>query len=465
MKGTYHTRGKEDPPMQSARLVYCILLAMAVSLVCCSPCAAAEYVPDAHTWALYHFSDNYQDSSGNNRHLTVQNPHGYVGFADSLPGFGKALYVSQTSQEWSNQTWIYSPQLRYPGTGSWTVEALVFVPVENTWGLKVAEHYSEHIAGHEPYGLLYYVSTGKARWYINNTLIVEGPMTQGQWHHIAGVYDDAEHKIKIYVDCDLKQELSVASPPENLQAYNVYIDGDWFGSYGPAYLDELRISNKARTPDEFPCGNHPPVADPNGPYIEQATSWDGALVQLDGSASSDPDGDPLTYSWRICDGDEIGTDPIVTYEFPIGETSVSLTVTDPSGECDTETTTVTVTAGQVQIDIKPGSDPNSINLSSHGVIPVAFLTDEQFDASTIDPATVTLAGQDFCGLVKMRGKQGEVPMANLEDVDGDGDLDLVVHLVTENLTLEPTATFCVLGALTTDGHVVQGQDFVNIVPQ
>lgn len=169
-----------------------------------------------------------------------------------------------------------------------------------------------------------------------------------------------------------------------------------------------------------------------------------------------------TRIWKIGET-EIGTDPVLGYQFPIGITEVSLIVTDSSGEGDTDDTTVTVTFIDVAIDIKPGSDPNSINLGSHGVVPVAFLTTLDFDASTIDPSAVTLAGRDFSGLVKLRGKKQE-PMSNWEDVDGDEDLDLVVHLMTENLTLDPESVICVLGALTYDGFVVQGEDSVNIVP-
>ena len=208
------------------------------------------------------------------------------------------------------------------------------------------------------------------------------------------------------------------------------------------------------------AGNQPPVAEANGPYI--TLPEEGALVLLDGSLSSDPDGDPLTYSWKIGDL-EIGIAPSFQWLFPIGLTDVTLTVTDPEGASDTAETEVTVTAREVAIDIKPGDDENTINLGSQGVLRVAFLTDDTFNASTIDPLTVTLAGRGFSGLIKMRGKRNPQPMASFEDIDEDGDLDLLVYLEIENLALEPTATVCMLGALTTDGWVVQGQDIVNIV--
>jgi len=49
---------------------------------------------------------------------------------------------------------------------------------------------------------------------------------------------------------------------------------------------------------------------------------------------------------------------------------------------------VTPTVLPVEIDIKPGSYPNSINPNSNGVIPVAILTTPSFDATTVDPLSV-----------------------------------------------------------------------------
>ncbi len=76
----------------------------------------------------------------------------------------------------------------------------------------------------------------------------------------------------------------------------------------------------------------------------------------------------------------------------------------------------------VPIDIKPGSFPNSINPDKNGVIPVAILGTATFDATQVDPDTVQF-GPD--GATKMHKK------AHLEDVDGDGDTDMVLHFRTD----------------------------------
>lgn len=46
----------------------------------------------------------------------------------------------------------------------------------------------------------------------------------------------------------------------------------------------------------------------------------------------------------------------------------------------------------VQIDIKPGSFPNTINLGSQGTVAVAIFSTPSFDAKRVDPTSVTLAG-------------------------------------------------------------------------
>ena len=105
----------------------------------------------------------------------------------------------------------------------------------------------------------------------------------------------------------------------------------------------------------------------------------------------------------------------------------------------------------VSIDIKPGSDRNSTNLSSRGVIPVAILTTPDFDAATVDPATI--------------GFEGASPVRDaLQDVDGDGDLDLIMHFRTQETNIADEATEGCLAGETTAGQPIAGCDAVRIVP-
>ena len=112
----------------------------------------------------------------------------------------------------------------------------------------------------------------------------------------------------------------------------------------------------------------------------------------------------------------------------------------------------------VGVDIKPGSYPNSINLGSNGVVPVAILSSATFDAATVDPLTVTLSSSP----IVLRGNG--TPSASLQDVNGDGLLDLVVQVSTEALQLTSTSTSAALQARTYAGMAIAGLDDVNIVP-
>ncbi|MBI4454937.1 MAG: SBBP repeat-containing protein [Acidobacteria bacterium] len=112
----------------------------------------------------------------------------------------------------------------------------------------------------------------------------------------------------------------------------------------------------------------------------------------------------------------------------------------------------------VVIGIKPGSFPNSINLGSGGTVPIAIFSTTTFNARTIDPITVTLASAP----VKLRG-QG-TPMTSIQDVNGDGLLDLVVHVSTEALQLAETDTQATLQGTTADGSCITGVDTVRVVP-
>lgn len=113
----------------------------------------------------------------------------------------------------------------------------------------------------------------------------------------------------------------------------------------------------------------------------------------------------------------------------------------------------------VLIDIKPGSESNSINLRSAGVIPVAIFGSSTFDATTIDPDSISLAGAG----VRMVGKSGRF-LCHQDDVNRDGHVDLVCEVETFQFAIEPGESVAVLVAQTVDGLTVRGEDDVRIVP-
>lgn len=104
----------------------------------------------------------------------------------------------------------------------------------------------------------------------------------------------------------------------------------------------------------------------------------------------------------------------------------------------------------VDIDIKPGSYPNSVNPKSKGVTPVAVLTNKFFNAKDIVVESIVFAGAN-----PLRGK--------LEDIDKDEDLDLILHFDTQSLQLDPNSTEAVLTARLKNNTLIKGVDSLRVI--
>jgi hypothetical protein len=113
---------------------------------------------------------------------------------------------------------------------------------------------------------------------------------------------------------------------------------------------------------------------------------------------------------------------------------------------------------EVDIDIKPGSDPNAINPKSRGVIPVAILSSADFDATTeVDRSSLTFGRTgDEDSLVRCS--------PGGEDVNGDGLPDLVCHFSTQAAGFQSGDTEGILKGMTVNGVPIVGSDSVKIVP-
>src|SRR5690606_3270493 len=70
----------------------------------------------------------------------------------------------------------------------------------------------------------------------------------------------------------------------------------------------------------------------------------GTLVNLDGSGSWDPDGDPMNYWWEAGNDVQLmgATTPTPSGTFSLGDTPVTLTLTDSAALSESITVLVTV---------------------------------------------------------------------------------------------------------------------------
>ncbi len=147
-------------------------------------------------------------------------------------------------------------------------------------------------------------------------------------------------------------------------------------------------------------GNTAPVA-----VVEPLHAVQCGPVTLDGSRSSDTDGDALAYEWSQA-GVILGTEPTLTWEFPSGTSQVLLRVTDRRGASGEAVTTVvvadTVAPTIVSIAATPGelSPPNhqmvavelTVNATDQcGRVQTARIVDVRCDAPT-EPGDIQITG-------------------------------------------------------------------------
>ena len=161
---------------------------------------------------------------------------------------------------------------------------------------------------------------------------------------------------------------------------------------------------------------------------------------------------------EVCIGFTVQADHLF---FNVSIDNVSLLVGDPVDD-----------GAVVAIDVKPGSDENSVNLktnskskgkssSAGGVLPVAILTDDGFDALETDDFTVELGDPLLAGTA--------FPIrAQAEDVDDDGDLDLLLHFSVLDLVdagaIDGSSEALLLTGETITGTSIGAMDTVRIVP-
>jgi PKD repeat protein len=133
---------------------------------------------------------------------------------------------------------------------------------------------------------------------------------------------------------------SVSAPNQSL-AGTSYVFSSWSDGGAQTHTITAPASAASYTATFVPsAANRPPVA------VATANPTSGTIpltVRFDGSQSSDPDGDPLTYSWDLNGdgtfGDSSAVAPSYTYTKP-GRVTIRLRVADNHGASATASVSV-----------------------------------------------------------------------------------------------------------------------------
>jgi PKD repeat protein len=172
----------------------------------------------------------------------------------------------------------------------------------------------------------------------------------GAWHHVVGTLGPAGLTLHV----DGKRVGLVAATRSSIITSPGYwrIGGDRTGRWpsggsSPHFkgrIDDVAIYPRALTTSEIAA--HAALGTNRAPVASFTATPAGLTVQVDGSASRDPNSDPLTYDWDFGDGTVVtrtGATASHTYA-AAGTYTVTLTVTDTRGARASTSRSVPVTA-------------------------------------------------------------------------------------------------------------------------
>jgi len=154
--------------------------------------------------------------------------------------------------------------------------------------------------------------------------------------------------------------------------------------------------------------NQPPVAVAGVDQTRECASRQGTPVTLNGSASSDPDGDALTFEWRSAAGTVVGTTAMVPLTLPTGHHVFTLAVTDGKGGRASDDVAVTVQDTRAPT-LAVSLTPTVLWPPNHRLVPIT---------ATIT-ATDTCDAQPRVTLVSVTSSE---PDSGLGDSDIPGDI-------------------------------------------
>ncbi len=177
--------------------------------------------------------------------------------------------------------------------------------------------------------------------------------------------------------------------------------------------------------------NNPPVATPGGPYNGIRT----VPLNFNGSGSSDPNGDALSYAWSFGDGGT-GTGATVSHTYSAtGNFIVSLTVTDNGTPAlsDVGTTTASI-VNFIPVQVTAKLTKGAIKTFGGGrqAMGAEPSPSSGISALDIDPTTMKLS-TDYPSAGTVAEISADLKGSGIGDLDGDGLTELVSYFTRSGL--------------------------------
>ena len=216
--------------------------------------------------------------------------------------------------------------------------------------------------------------------------------------------------------------------------------------------------------------NAPPRADAGEDQALECTASDNTPVILDGSGSFDPNGDPMTYTWR--EGGVVIAGPTVNditqVDLDLGVHTIELTVDDGRGATDTDEVVVTIEDTRapvfkletvptvlwppdlllrtfaLEVFLEGVIDACDATLSVDDVVITSVSSDELNTGSDTDITSTDIVISSDCGSVSLRAKRrshgnGRVYTIDMAVADASGNVAETSHQVHVPLELKEPA--------------------------
>ncbi|MFA6393867.1 MAG: LamG domain-containing protein [Patescibacteria group bacterium] len=262
-----------------------------------------ELPADKNTVGLWHMNETANDScsagqdacdsSGNGNHATES--------GTTIETTSQRLGLAARAFDGTNDyaTVAHSTSLDFNQASAFTAEAWFYADATTS---RIIINKQENVSNEFGY-TLYLDSNGKVVFSVFKQAVAANDITStqtiiaGRWYHVAGVSDGS--KTYLYINGVLEGSMAITISASTQSVATLYI-GEWYNSTNrfDGVIDEVRISNVARTPEEIKAdAQRSPYGIYTSPVIDGGINGvDWQTIQWTENGNQTGDGETLSSS-------------------------------------------------------------------------------------------------------------------------------------------------------------------------